>query len=461
MTELPQGWKWTTLGSIADVVGGITKDSKKQTAVGLVEVPYLRVANVQRGYLDLSRVTRIHVAPAKAAQLALRPGDVLLNEGGDRNKLGRGWVWEGQIPDCIHQNHVFRARIRHDVLDPRLLSWYANDVDHRWFEINGSQSVNLASISLSKIKTFPIPVPPVAEQRRIMEVLDDHFSRLDVARRMLEAVQIRLARMQDAIVVEELRNADIAMVCLRSLLAEPLINGRSVPTRNDGFPVLRLTALKGDRLNLNERKGGDWNRDDAKSFLVAKGDFFVSRGNGSLRLVGRGSLLDKEPDQEIAFPDTMIRIRPDQTKVDSSYLSLIWNSAYVRQQIESGARTTAGIYKINQKLLESLAVPCVALGRQRAIAARIEEQALIVNMARIEVVKAHRREQHLRGSLLSAAFAGKLAAQDSADEPISVLLARIAARTEVDGEMPRRRTGKTAPTHSIAPSCFVQEEITL
>jgi type I restriction enzyme S subunit len=173
---LTASWRWARLEELADVVGGITKDSGKQGDPTFVEVPYLRVANVQRGRLDLRVVTTIRAPATKATALTLKPGDVLLNEGGDRDKLGRGWVWEGQIDDCIHQNHVFRARIRDDALRPRLLSWAANSVGGQWCERNGKQSVNLASISLSKIRRMPIPVPPVADQApieaRILSCLD-------------------------------------------------------------------------------------------------------------------------------------------------------------------------------------------------------------------------------------------------------------------------------------------------
>jgi type I restriction enzyme S subunit len=160
LAQLPDGWRWRRLGELADVVGGVTKDSKKQTDPSYVEVPYLRVANVQRGRLDLTTVTTIRVPPQKAQDLVLRRGDVLLNEGGDRDKLGRGWVWNDEITDCIHQNHVFRARIRDGDMDPRLLSWAANTFGGPWCERNGKQSVNLASISLSRIRLMPVPVPP-------------------------------------------------------------------------------------------------------------------------------------------------------------------------------------------------------------------------------------------------------------------------------------------------------------
>jgi len=173
---MPPGWHWKRLNELADVVGGITKDSKRQSDPTSMEVPYLRVANVQRGRLDLATVSSISVPQVTADKLRLQRGDVLLNEGGDRNKLGRGWVWEGQIERCIHQNHVFRARVRDNQLDPYLLSWAANSFGGRWCERNGRQSVNLASISLSKIKLMPVSVPPREEQdavaARIRAVID-------------------------------------------------------------------------------------------------------------------------------------------------------------------------------------------------------------------------------------------------------------------------------------------------
>jgi type I restriction enzyme S subunit len=156
---IPETWSWALLGAVSDVVGGVTKDSKKQDDPTFVDRPYLRVANVQRGYLDLGTVTSIRVPPEKAAKLELRPGDVLFNEGGDRDKLGRGWVWEGQVESCIHQNHVFRARMVEGI-EPKLVSLWGNTFGRRWFEGHGKQTTNLASINMKTLKSFPIPVAP-------------------------------------------------------------------------------------------------------------------------------------------------------------------------------------------------------------------------------------------------------------------------------------------------------------
>ncbi len=164
-------WPWTTLGQIAEVKGGITKDSKNQGNPDYVEVPYLRVANVQRGFLDLEEVTTIQVKPEKALSLELKPGDILFNEGGDRDKLGRGWVWEGQVEGCIHQNHVFRARLTGEAFDPYFVSMHGNTWGQRWFETHGKQTTNLASLNLTTLKSFPVPSPSLSEQREVVEQL--------------------------------------------------------------------------------------------------------------------------------------------------------------------------------------------------------------------------------------------------------------------------------------------------
>ena len=164
-------WTWSTLGEIADLKGGITKDSKRETDPDYVEYPYLRVANVQRGFLDLSVVTTIRADRHKAEKLVLQHGDMLFNEGGDRDKLGRGWVWEGQIENCIHQNHVFRARLANGGFDPYFISMHANTWGQRWFERHGKQTTNLASINLATLKSFPVPAPSLDEQRAVVSEL--------------------------------------------------------------------------------------------------------------------------------------------------------------------------------------------------------------------------------------------------------------------------------------------------
>lgn len=191
--DLPLGWCWTTLGEIAEIQGGIQKGKKRKSGVVLREIPYLRVANVQRGYLDLESVLSIGATEEEISKLRLQPGDVLFNEGGDRDKLGRGWVWRGEIQECIHQNHVFRARLAGGLL-PKLLSWYGNSEGQKYFFDEGKQTTNLASLNSTKLKALPLLVPPLPEQHRIVEAIESYFTRLEDAEATLERVQRNLKR---------------------------------------------------------------------------------------------------------------------------------------------------------------------------------------------------------------------------------------------------------------------------
>ncbi|HKQ93743.1 MAG TPA: hypothetical protein VJZ77_23995 [Blastocatellia bacterium] len=108
--EIPESWQWKKLSDISHVKGGVTKGRKFNGKMTIL-MPYLRVANVQDGYLDLAEIKEIEVLPEDKEKYALKAGDILFTEGGDRDKLGRGTVWHGEITDCIHQNHIFRARL--------------------------------------------------------------------------------------------------------------------------------------------------------------------------------------------------------------------------------------------------------------------------------------------------------------------------------------------------------------
>jgi type I restriction enzyme S subunit len=179
LSKLPEGWCWASLDQVADIAGGVTKGQKLSPQQKTRVVPYLRVANVQRGYLDLSEIKEIRALEGDINGLRLEIGDILFNEGGDRDKLGRGWIWEGQIEECIHQNHVFRARLLTGDVQPKLVSWCGNSYGQQWFMRTGRQSVNLACINMTILRSFPVPLPPAAEQEPIVEAVEDQLSIID------------------------------------------------------------------------------------------------------------------------------------------------------------------------------------------------------------------------------------------------------------------------------------------
>ena len=140
--SLPASWRSVPLGKISEIQGGIQVGKKRPAGTELVEVPYLRVANVQRGWLKLDKIKTIQVSTEEKERLVLRDGDILMNEGGDRDKLGRGWIWEAQISECIHQNHIFRIRLIDTDFPSKFVSHYANAMGQRYFFDEGTQTTN-------------------------------------------------------------------------------------------------------------------------------------------------------------------------------------------------------------------------------------------------------------------------------------------------------------------------------
>lgn len=226
------------------------------------------------------------------------------------------------------------------------------------------------------------------------------------------------------------------------LLAEELCNGKSVKDRSGGFPVLRLNALANGKIDLSVTKPGDWDEDEARQYLVQEGDFLVSRGNGSKHLVGRGGFASYKSASHdyVAFPDTMIRIRLLPENICQHYFGFCWDSLVLRNQIEKSARTTAGIYKINQELIEGFFLPLPCRVEQEIIENMLNEKLSNLDQLEITIANSLQQSEALRQSILKKAFSGQLVPQHPDDEPASLLLERI--RSERAAQQPAAKRGR-------------------
>ncbi|MYN63801.1 MAG: hypothetical protein F4X11_02035 [Acidobacteria bacterium] len=191
------------------------------------------------------------------------------------------------------------------------------------------------------------------------------------------------------------------------ILSERLVNGRSVKTAEHGIPVLRLTSLRNGLVDLSEFKIGAWSASEAEPFLVRQNDILVSRGNGSIHLVGLGAIVSDHPDF-VAFPDTLIRVRLCD-RIDRRFFVALWNSRDTRDQIERKAKTTAGIYKVNQVDVAACVLQVPPLAEQVRIRNMVEkvfhsERAMVAEIAGTKT-----RTAALHQAVLDGAFGGVLA----------------------------------------------------
>jgi type I restriction enzyme S subunit len=171
--DIPYHWSVLPLKSVCKIQSGITL-GKDYSGQPLQEFPYLRVANVQAGHTNLARVKTVRVTKAEAERCLLQKGDVLMTEGGDADKLGRGCVWDSSIAPCLHQNHVFAVRPNQSRLDPYFLSaLMGTSYARAYFQVTAKQTTNLAATNKTKIGMLKVLLPKMDEQKAILTALDE------------------------------------------------------------------------------------------------------------------------------------------------------------------------------------------------------------------------------------------------------------------------------------------------
>jgi type I restriction enzyme S subunit len=185
----PAKWDVLPLREMAEIVSGFTM-GRDLSGNELVSLPYLTVINVQEGRLDLSCIEPVAVKASEVEDLLLRPNDVLMTEGGDRDKLGRGCIWRGELEKCVFQNHIFRIRFKPDTYLPELFhfllqSWQAKN----YFYAHAKQTSNLCTINKRELRRFPVPKPQPDEQNEMLALLKTAEANLQAIAAELKSLQ--------------------------------------------------------------------------------------------------------------------------------------------------------------------------------------------------------------------------------------------------------------------------------
>lgn len=401
--DLPHAWRWTRIGLAMNLVNGRAFKPKDWSKSGLpiVRIQNLNNPNAPFNYCGFEVELKHYVSP----------GDLLISWSGTPGTSFGAFVWLGAR--SVLNQHIFRAEVYGASYDLKFLSFAINSrLDAMIAQAHGG--VGLQHITKGKLESMPVPLPPLAEQKRIVAKVDalmalcDELEARQAKKRELgarltgaalgalasaegpeelDAAWARVAGSFATVVdrsekVAEVRRAVLDILIssvyspnsmstpLSRLLLVPLANGRSVPDGN-GFPVLRLSALRNQFVNFEDRKCGDWTSGDAGRFVAQANDLLVVRGNGALRLVGRACIVGGSV-IPVAFPDTMIRVRVDPQSVDVFWLWYFWETSNARMQIERKARTTSGIFKIAQDDISSLVIPLPPLAEQKRIVAKVD-----------------------------------------------------------------------------------------
>ena len=473
MTDLPAGWCWVQLADVADVQGGIQKQAKRRPVQN--KYPFLRVANVQRGRLNLDDVHEVELFDGELARFELRKGDLLVVEGnGSPDQIGRAATWDGSIANCVHQNHLIRVRATAALLPEYLeMVWNSPLVARRLREVAGSTS-GLYTLSTAKLKSVFLPLPPLAEQRRMVAVLDDHLLRNEAARNLVAQAYRRFASLRrralvDAVVQDADEGASGRRMSI-SELATSVRNGIFVSRAGvepNGVPILRIGSVRPLALDLADVRYTGLSADElaVKDQLLVEGDLLFTRYNGNPEFVGACAVVPPETGL-LTHPDKLIRVVVDRNVAVPEYVAMACSVGSGREQIRKLIKTTAGQAGISGQDLKSVILPLPSIQEQSRRVEHYRAFSALVARVADSLTSLERKGLWLRNSLLAEAFAGRLVPQNPNDGQASELIDRV--RTERAAAPARQRPRGTrtakklaAPPNSGAGENYQQEVLPL
>jgi type I restriction enzyme, S subunit len=412
MTDLPAGWRLLTPDQLGghrqNLIIGPFGSSLKVSDYRDSGVPLVFTRHIRSGGF-VSTSTRF-ISREKADLLrahTVRAGDVLITKMGD--PPGDSCVYEGTVPAVITADCI-RLRPSED-FDSAYVAFAVQSPDVRRQMELITRGVAQRKVSLARFRDgIRLPVPPLAEQRRIVEILEDNLSRLDAAARGLNVSLKRLAS-YEASALSRCREGDE-----RRLSDLTLIQGgiqkqpRRTPKQN-AYPFLRVANVTRHGLHLDEVHLVELFEGELDRLRLQPGDLLVVEGNGSASQIGRAALWDGSI-EDCVHQNHLIRVRP-KTGLNAPYLEAVWNSPQNRRQLTDLASSSSGLHTLSVSKLKSLKLPVPTLERQQELVAELQDVRDRRRRLAIELDSAITRTKQVRRSLLAAAFSGRLTGRTS------------------------------------------------
>ncbi len=367
--------------------------------------------------------TQDHITPE-----AVSGSSVKTVPGGSVAVVVRSGILERTLPIALVPfettlNQDMKAVLPREDIDARWIAWGLRAYERELLRDTRKAGTTVASIEMPRFHSFELPVPSLGEQRRIVDILEDHLSRLDAASRDLRTAEQRANSWRAGLVDALLWAPSWQTRELGALLREPMRNGRSdraVTGPESGVRTLTLTAVTRNEFTNSNTKLTTTDPDAARGLWLEPGDILVQRAN-TPELVGTAARFEGPTDWAI-FPDLLIRVRADEHVIDSAFMVAALRSERSHRALRSRAKGLAGsMPKIDQGALAAVQIPVPAVAEQRAV---IDHLAAVnaATGALVTGVRAQdRRARLLRRALLSAAFSGKLTGRSTDQEVIEEL----------------------------------------
>ena len=421
--RLPPGWAWADFGEIADTQLGKMLSAKAKH--GHQPRPYLRNQNVQWHHFDLSDVAEMDFFDAETTKYELRPGDLLVCEGGE---VGRCAVWFRLHSEMYFQKALHRVR----PLEGIRVQWIEYFL--RWSAETGRFGDHTSGSTISHLpqrdlRRLQIPVPPTSEQERIVAAVEEHFTRLDAVEATLAQTVERLDAFRSSVFADVFHIGndlppDWGWATIDEI-AEVQLGRQRSPEHHFGErmrPYLRSANVSWSGISLHDVKEMNFDGADFEKYKLEPGDLLLNEASGSPSEVGKPAIWNGEID-DCCFQNTLLRLRPQGVELDYLYW-YCYSSASSGQFGEAGRGVN--IRHLGKQGLAQFPIPVPPRHEQPLIAAQIGATLERAASLRQEVQDGIARLGVLRRSVLTEAFAGRLVPQDPNDKPAPVLVERIA-----------------------------------
>jgi type I restriction enzyme S subunit len=375
----------------------------------------IRLQNVGDGVFN--DADKVHISADRYDRLRKHEalaGDIVIAALGDL--LPRACIIPDGIGAAIVKADCVRVRVGADA-DPRFLMWMLNAPPSREAAASLISGVGRPRLNLAKIRSLCVPLPPMAEQRLIVEVIEEQLSRLAAAESSLRRVAKTLAKFAIAVRSSLLRGAWPTVQA--SEIAAVRLGRQRSPKNHFGpsmRPYLRAANVRWSGLDLSDVKVMQFSTTEAAIYELHPGDILIAEASGSQNEVGKSAIWRSEI-PSCCFQNTLLRARPGE-KVIPEYLLLVFQLAALSGSFGQAA-LGVGIHHLGAQRMSGWPVPLPSLGEQRRILSDLEKYISVADDVAKSIGAGVRRSQRLRGSILEAAFSGRLIPRAASVELVS------------------------------------------
>ncbi|RBY92239.1 hypothetical protein DQ244_08070 [Blastococcus sp. TBT05-19] len=401
--SLPRDWRWARFEEVAYVAAALTDPA------GFPDLPHIAPNHIEAETGRLLPYATVAEDGVTSAKHLFQSGDILYSK--IRPYLAKVAL-APSVGLCSADMYPIRT---HPELSPAYLRWWMLSREFTRRAAGEQARTVLPKINKRSLYELPVPISPLGEQRRIVDLLEDHLSRLDAAETSVRQALKRSAALRRVSLERVVREADGPDVPLGELAA--IKNGIFVSrasSQPDGVPILRIGAVRALKLDLSDLRYSRRSAPDlsAENMLLAHGDVVFTRYNGNPEFVGACAAVPAgvEP---LTFPDKLIRARVDPGRVLPGFLAIACTVGRGREQIRRSVKTTAGQAGISGRDLKRVEVRIPDLATQQLAVASAQAVDEHTDRLSITALSAARRSAALRRALLEAAFTGRLTGDGS------------------------------------------------